>query len=232
MRWKNLMDTKVKLINYSCDTLVSDFCFPCCPLTSTILTVFVADLLIYYPAVFYTYQCDLLNKNAVTRKVSFLGSFCSNRICFFYRSSPFYSPISSIHCWFSWTMGIFNTILSVSVLRCSPWSWPHRRNRFFYQPCSSHCLWTINRWNCTMQSPSSSISCLPTVLKANDRSIVCFYFVRHSTNDGLRRLDWSPFSRWDSSFSRHSSSSGYQSYGMILLLCWNACFPSNEASMK
>ncbi|CAF2356304.1 unnamed protein product [Rotaria sp. Silwood2] len=35
-------------------------------------TVFIADLLIYYPAVFYTYRSDLLNKNIATRKFTVL----------------------------------------------------------------------------------------------------------------------------------------------------------------
>lgn len=32
--------------------------------------VFIADLLIYYPAVFYAYRADSLNKNTATKKVS------------------------------------------------------------------------------------------------------------------------------------------------------------------
>ncbi|CAF2481733.1 unnamed protein product [Rotaria sp. Silwood2] len=35
-------------------------------------TVFIADLLIYYPAVFYIYRSDLLNKNIATRKFTVL----------------------------------------------------------------------------------------------------------------------------------------------------------------
>ncbi|CAF0791522.1 unnamed protein product [Rotaria sp. Silwood1] len=35
-------------------------------------TVFIADLLIYYPAVFYAYRSDLLNKNTATKKFTVL----------------------------------------------------------------------------------------------------------------------------------------------------------------
>lgn len=101
---------------------------------------------------------------------------------FFFRSSPFYSSISSIRCWFSSITGISNITPSVLVSRCSPLSWPRKRNRFFYRRCSSHCLSTTNRWNCIMRYPSLCIYYLRTVLKANDRSTVRFLFVRHPQN--------------------------------------------------
>ncbi len=67
VHWKNHMDMKVIHISYSCVLPVSqDNVLK----INSFLLVFIADLLIYYPAVFYAYRFDLLNKNIPTKKVN------------------------------------------------------------------------------------------------------------------------------------------------------------------
>lgn len=70
------MGMRVVLINSSCDSLVRRRRLPGISLIKhTLLPVFVAELLIYYPAVFYAYRADPLNKNAPMKQVSTLTMY-------------------------------------------------------------------------------------------------------------------------------------------------------------
>jgi hypothetical protein len=69
---------KVVHINYSCVIPVNKTKIKTIVIEiNSYILVFIADLLIYYPAVFCAYRFDVLNKNLPTKKVHlfFLYSF-------------------------------------------------------------------------------------------------------------------------------------------------------------